>query len=56
MQRKKMTENKNRGDGKYQDEEQWMKKENLKQQTELLFICRFHTGQPIAHKAANSQK
>jgi len=43
-QRKKMTENKNRGDGKCQDEEEWMKKENLKQQTELLFICRFHTG------------
>ena len=44
MQRKKMTENKNRGDGKCQDEEEWMKKENLKQQTELLFICSFHTG------------
>jgi len=44
MLRKKMTENKNRGDGKCQDEEEWMKKENLKQQRALLFICRFHTG------------
>ena len=37
-QRKKMTENRNREDEKCQDEDEWMKKENLKKKTNGVIV------------------